>query len=430
MSSIYDYVLRAEEGSVRSSEHCPESSSQVQYTSTLSVIIPAYNEEAAIGTVLERVLSTAPALAQAGLDLEVIVVDDGSCDATAVIVEECSGVRLVCHDGNRGYGAAIKTGFQRARGQLLAFLDADGTYPPEALPELCRPLLVGDADLVIGCRMGGTDSQMPVVRRLGNLFFAGLLTLLGNHRVRDSASGMRVLRRDILPALYPLPDGLNFTPVMSARALHEGVRLLEVPIAYEERVGDSKLHPLRDGTRFLRSILETVLAYNPVRPLGLAGVTGMALALCYFLALLTVRLSGVTELGPWGTFGVFVAVVAGVTGVSLFALGATFNYLVLLFHRRPVRQGLFGRRVLVPDLDRHFGWLGLLTISGGIILAAACMVLALRGWPLLRLWLYLVGSTGAILIGVQLLVSWLLMRVLEALSQRQAGVDADIGGPA
>jgi hypothetical protein len=395
----------------------------------LSVVIPAYNEQEAIGAVLERILSTEPQLLATGLaGLEVIVVDDGSHDGTGAAVRQWPRVRLVCHEHNRGYGAAIKTGFRHAQGELLAFLDADGTYPPEALSCLCRPLLSGEADLSIGCRMAGAASRMPAVRRVGNALFAGLLTLLGNHRVRDSASGLRVLRRATLPVLYPLPDGLNFTPAMSARALQEGLRVAEMPIAYEERVGESKLHPLRDGVRFLRSIVETVLAYNPVRPLGLLGAAGLALALLYFVVLLGMRLSGVTELGPWGTLGVFAALVAAVTGVSLLTLGATFNRLVGLFHRRPLRQGLFGRPLLPPGLDRHFGWLGLAAIAGGLILAGTCMVLAVHGWPLLRLWLYLVGSTGTILIGVQLLASWLLVRILESLSRRQEQIERDMGG--
>ncbi|MGC8875024.1 MAG: glycosyltransferase family 2 protein [Chloroflexia bacterium] len=395
----------------------------------LSVVIPAYNEERAIGAVLGRVQAVAPVLGAIGLQpVEVIVVDDGSADRTAEVVAECPGVTLIRHPRNRGYGAALKTGFRHARGGLLAFLDADGTYPPEALPALCRPILSGEADLAIGSRMGNPHSRMPTLRRGGNLLFAALLSVLGNHRVRDSASGMRVLRREILPLLYPLPDGLNFTPAMSARALHEGVRMVEVPIPYDERVGQSKLHPWRDGKRFLGSIVETVLAYNPVRPLGLLGGTGILVAMLYFFGLLGARLRGITDLGPWGTFGVFAALVSGVTGVSLCMLGATFNFLVALFHRRPVRQGVLGRPFLPPRIDRHFGWLGGGAIAAGVGLAAVCMALAVHGWPLLRLWLYLVGSAGIILIGVQLLVSWLLIRVLEALSRRVEEAQADLTG--
>ncbi len=202
----------------------------------------------------------------------------------------------------------------------------------------------------------------------------------------------------------------------------------EVPIAYEERIGESKLHPLRDGVRFLASILETVLSYNPVRPLGILGVAGIGLASVYFLILVGVRLSGTTYLGPWGSLGVFAALVLAVTGVSLLTLGETFNRLVALFHRRPVRQGLLGRPILPPDLERHFGWMGLGAILGGLALAGVCMALALHGWPLLRLWLYLVGSTGAILIGVQLLISRLLVHVLTHLSRRQEAVESDLGG--
>ena len=101
--------------------------------SVLSVVIPAYNEEDGIGECVERVLAVRPALSELGLDLEVIVVDDGSGDRTAEIVRGYAasdkGVRLVCHNPNRGYGAALKTGFAAGCGDLLAFLDADGTYP-------------------------------------------------------------------------------------------------------------------------------------------------------------------------------------------------------------------------------------------------------------------------------------------------------------
>jgi hypothetical protein len=395
---------------------------------TLSVIIPAYNEEQGIADIVERVLATRPALHQGGAALELIVVDDGSRDRTAEIVSSYPEVRLVRHPTNHGYGAALKTGFARARGTWLGFLDADGTYPPEQFPALLTAGRGQGADLVIGSRMAGTECHMPLSRRAGNLFFASLVSLIGNQRISDSASGMRIIRREVLGRLYPLPDGLNFTPVMSTRAIHEELNMVEVPIPYAERVGRSKLTLVGDGTRFLQSIVWTALNYNPVRVLGAIGVTFVALAMLIGLALVAVRLQGITELGTWGTLGLFAAQVLAVSGVSVFSLGATFNYLVSLFHREPVRQGLFGEPIFDPPLDRQFGWMGLLAMLGGLAVGGISLGFGFAGWPVSKLWLYLLASAMLLLIGVQLMISWLVMRVLEGLNQRELLVSADLDG--
>ena len=393
--------------------------------SVLSVVIPAYNEADGIAAIVERVLAVRPELTRVGVDLELVVVDDGSADRTAEIVTACPGVRLVRHPTNKGYGAALKTGFNAARGDLLAFLDADGTYPPESFPDLCREALAG-ADLVVGSRRSGADSEMPPVRRVGNLLWSSLVTLLGNHRVVDPASGMRVFRREVLERLYPLPDGLNFTPVMSMRAVHEGVHLVEVPISYRERVGRSKLSVVHDGMRFLQTIIWTALSYNPVRILGGVGVGLFGLGCLIAAVLVGMRISGITTLGPQGVASTFAAVALGIAGVDLFALGVTFNYLVSLFHKRPVRQGLFGRPIFRVPLDRQFWWMGLLGVASGLVLGVVSTVLALRGWPVERLWLYVLAGTMLVLVGIQLEVFWVIVRVLDELSHREALVQADL----
>jgi len=396
---------------------------------TLSVVIPALNEEDGIRDIIRRVLSIEPRLHQIGIhNLELIVVDDGSQDRTSEIVSRFRQVRLVQHPTNQGYGAALKTGFYQSTGELLAFLDADGTYPPEYLPNLCREVLEKGADLAIGSRMLGAESQMPRVRRVGNKLFAGLLSLVGNTHITDSSSGMRVLRRDALAYLYPLPDGLHFTPTMSTRAVHEQLTMVEVPIPYKERVGRSKLSALRDGARFLRTIIWTALGYNPVRVLGLLGIGAMAIAGAVGVGLVIARARGITSLGQWGVFGVFAALVLAVSGASVFALGAMFNYLVSLFHKRPVRQGLFGKPIFTRPLDRHFGWMGLLTGLVGLAVGVASLVLGLNGWPVSRLWLYQLGSALLILVGAQLAISWVIMRVLEELSQRETLTTRDQAG--
>ncbi len=395
----------------------------------LTVVIPALNEEDSIQAVMDRVLATRPALAAVGVDdLELIVVDDGSTDRTPELVAGTPGARLVRHAVNGGYGAALKTGFAAAAGDWVGFLDADGTYPAEYLPALCQAALSQGADIVIGSRMAGAASSMPPVRRIGNFLFAHLVSLVSATRITDSASGMRVFRKSILERLYPLPDGLNLTPVMSTRALHEGFKMIEVPIPYSERAGRSKLSVVRDGVRFAQSIVWTALTYNPVRLLGLIGAAAIAVALAIAAWVIVQRLQGITALGPLGVFAVFAGVVLGVAGVSIFSLGATFNYLVAIFYKQPIRQGLFGRPLLRTPLDRHFWWIGLLAMAGGAVLAVVSLVLGLRGWPITRFWLWQLLSAMGTIVGLQLLISWFIMRVLEELSQRDSRVAEDLGG--
>ena len=204
------------------------------------------------------------------------------------------------------------------------------------------------------------------------------------------------------------------------------LKMIEVPIPYSERQGRSKLNVMRDGMRFAQSIVWTALTYNPVRLLGLIGLAALAVTLAVGLWILVQRLQGITTLGPWGVFALFSAAVLGVAGVSIFTLGATFNYLVAIFYKQPIRQGLFGRPLFSPPLDRHFWWMGLVGMVGGVGLAAASLVLSLNGWPMTRLWFWELLAAMSALVGLQLLVSWFIMRALEELSQREVRVAEDL----
>ena len=399
---------------VNSNSHC------------VSLVIPAYNEEDGIAQIIERALTAQAALQKLGLGLELIVVDDGSCDHTARVASKYPEVRVIKHPRNRGYGAAIKTGFRCASGELLAFIDADGTYPPESLPDLCRAAIEQQADLVIGSRMSGARSEMPLTRRIGNMAYATLLSLIGNRVVRDTTSGMRVLRRDALKCLYPLSDGLDFTPAMSTRALHENLKTIEVPIPYAERVGRSKLSVVRDGVRFTNTIVWTALTYNPVRILGFVSLALLAIALVVGLYIAGLRLSGVTELNAWQVYAFAGAAVFGFAGISLFSLGAMFNYLVALFDQHPIKRGLFGKPIFDPPLDRHFGWLGIVSAAAGALLSFVTLALGMSGWEVTRLWFYLLASALLSIVGIQLLVAWIVMRVLEQLAQREAAARLDL----
>lgn len=233
----------------------------------LTIVIPALNEEAAIGSTIERCLDARRVIvAESPVDdVEIIVVSDGSTDRTPEIASGYGDVRVIVFETNRGYGAAIKKGFEEGSGELVGFLDADGTCDPQFFATLCRALVDERASVALGSRMG-PDSHMPGVRRLGNRIYALILSALSNRVVVDTASGMRVIRRDVLARLYPLPDGLHFTPAMSARVLmDEHMTLVERPMPYNERIGESKLNVVRDGLRFLNTILEMTLMWRPAK---------------------------------------------------------------------------------------------------------------------------------------------------------------------
>ncbi|MEQ1920338.1 MAG: glycosyltransferase family 2 protein [Elusimicrobiota bacterium] len=250
----------------------------------LSIVIPAYNEEDSVDEILKRCLDARASLMKdAGLSsVEVILVDDGSRDKTKEKAARWTDAKLVVHEKNKGYGAALMTGFRASSGDLLSFLDADGTCDPLEFKGLIKALREANADMAVGARLHA-GSQMPFVRTVGNRLYALLIRGLTGVSLTDTASGMRVFKRALLPRLAPLPTGLHFTPAMTARVACMGGVFVERPISYAERVGQSKLSVIRDGVRFLRVILGTVFAYFPMRVFGplsaafLLGAAGLGL---------------------------------------------------------------------------------------------------------------------------------------------------------
>ena len=247
----------------------------------LLIAIPALNEERSIeGTIRACLQARAYISANSPVtEVEITAVSDGSSDRTVELAGQFRDrIKLIVFQENQGYGAAIKEAWRRSDADLLGFLDADGTCDPRFFSELCRTILAVNADVALGCRMT-RDSKMPAVRRLGNFVFASMLRVLSSERVRDTASGMRVVRRESLFKLLPLPDGLHFTPAMSARALaSRHVKMVEIDMPYHERTGTSKLKVGKDGILFARSIVDASLLYRPSRPLAILGLGWLALA--------------------------------------------------------------------------------------------------------------------------------------------------------
>lgn len=326
----------------------------------LSIVIPAYNEENAIASIIERCLAARRSIiAQSDVtDVEVTVVSDGSTDRTADIAGEYDDINLIVFEKNRGYGAAIKRGFEESGGDLVGFLDADGTCDPNFFATLATAIVEDKADVAIGSRLG-PQSRMPGVRRLGNRIYAVILSALSNKVVSDTASGMRVIRRDALRHLYPLPDGLHFTPAMSARVLMDEVlTIVERPMTYEERIGESKLSVVRDGVRFLRTIIEMTLMWRPVRLF--AGCAILCLAVMTLLALHPIESWLRTRtVGEGMIYRLLFCSLLGCFGVTLLSGSVIVNLVSDLVRKTAPRTRTFTAAIL----DRLYSWKALAVMA-------------------------------------------------------------------
>jgi len=248
----------------------------------LTVIVPCYNEERAIADEVGRLRRI---LAAHG-PCEIVVVDDGSTDGTAARLEAAAAepgpaaavsvgaheamvlhaadpVKVVRHARNRGYGAALKTGLRHARGEWILIVDADGTYPLEAISELVATL--PEADMVVGARTAA-EVVYPHSRRIAKWFLRVALRWFVGRRVEDMNSGMRIFRRDLALRYWKFfPDGFSFTTTLTLLALVNGYAVRYVPIQYRERVGKSKIRPVRDTLGFLQLIVRTGFYFEPLR---------------------------------------------------------------------------------------------------------------------------------------------------------------------
>ncbi|SNQ46188.1 Low-salt glycan biosynthesis hexosyltransferase Agl6 [Frankia canadensis] len=219
----------------------------------VSVVMPCLNEADSVGLCVRKALA---GLASAGAVGEVVVVDNGSTDDSAKIAEE-AGARVV-HETRRGYGNAYLAGFAAAHGRLIVMGDADDTYDFSDLSALLAPLRAGRADYVLGSRFAGRilPGAMPWLHRyVGNPVLTGILNHLFDVRSSDAHSGMRAFSREAYLRMRLRCEGMELASEIVIAAGRAGLRIEEVPITYHPRVGDSKLHSLRDGWRHLRFML-------------------------------------------------------------------------------------------------------------------------------------------------------------------------------
>ncbi len=315
-----------------------------------TVLIPVYNEEAALPRVLEDVI------ASVGPGYEILVVDDGSSDATVAVAQRYPCL-VISHEANRGKGAAMRTGLAHARGEKVIFIDGDATYPASAIPEISRQL--DRYDLVRCVRNEGRDN-MPLVNRLGNLFFDHLIRSVHQVEGGDMLSGLYGLHRRHLLAMQLESDGFDIETEIMVKAGLLALTANSMPIQYHERIGEKKLKPLRDGWAILLRVLRLAAIFNPFATYIMPGLMLWLLALT---ALLVPRhgSSGVSGGEP----AMIVGAMAFLTGFQLLMLGGVVHlYITRYGMRRPNRVlDLLTRQ---PVRLASYGFAGLLILTGGL----------------------------------------------------------------
>jgi glycosyltransferase involved in cell wall biosynthesis len=244
----------------------------------ISVVIPALNEEGAIGATVTNVSQV---LVAAGLlPFEIVVVDDGSKDKTGQEAAE-AGARIVRHPHNVGYGRALKDGIEAAAYDMIVICDADGTYPAAAIPELVR-LYQDGFDMVVGERHGPHHRQSAMKSSLRALLRL-LVEWTAGRRIPDINSGMRVFSRAAAIRYFPhLCDTFSFTTSMTLAYMMTNRFVTYFKVEYFERIGHSKVRLFRDSLRTLQYVVEAIVYYNPLKIFLLAALICLVAAALMF----------------------------------------------------------------------------------------------------------------------------------------------------
>jgi glycosyltransferase involved in cell wall biosynthesis len=286
-------------------------------TTGVSVVVPALDEEAAVLTTLDALEC---ALGPSPHAYEIIVVDDGSRDATPRLLAARDGIRVLRHERSRGYGAALKAGIRAAQHPWIVVIDADGTYPASAVPRLLETR--GGAELIVGARIGRTAHE-SWARALVKEAFRAFAQSITGASIPDLNSGLRVFRRELAERYFDLlPDGFSFTTTITVAAIADGFAVRFTAIEYLPRIGRSKVRPMRDTLRIGRQLLRLGIRFAPLR------TAAWVAAICAVMFVLSSAWHAATSGPTLGNVGYLVA------GGAVLAWGA---YAEGRLPRRPLR---------------------------------------------------------------------------------------------
>jgi glycosyltransferase involved in cell wall biosynthesis len=226
--------------------------------STISVIIPAYNEENTIGLVITN---TAEILDGLKVPYEIIVVNDGSTDKTGLVASTYK-VTVLTNKENRGKGYSLRHALEHAQGDIIVTLDSDGEHKPKEIPDLIEPLYSG-ADIVAGSRFLGSQAQVTTkLSEVGNFFFNAAIMALTGKRITDSQTGFRAMKKTVVDQLNLESDGYEIETEITVKGLRNGFSLKEKPISVERRkYSISKIKLLSDGKKILQTIIKSNFNY-------------------------------------------------------------------------------------------------------------------------------------------------------------------------
>jgi glycosyltransferase involved in cell wall biosynthesis len=223
----------------------------------LTVIVPVFNEEAAIEKTINELV-----LFSKSKEWEILVVNDGSTDNTVSILEKFPEIRVISHPYNKGYGAALKTGIKNSATNLICFYDADGQHSPVQIINLLDNF--GSYDMLVGER--GKDSHREWVRRPGKWLLYRVANFLTGVKIPDLNSGLRLIKREIiLRLLHLFPDGFSFSTTSTIAFLNLGLNLGYYPITTKKRIGKSTLKQIKHGSNVLLLILRLIVLFNPLK---------------------------------------------------------------------------------------------------------------------------------------------------------------------